>query len=104
MGTHGFGVSMKGKDYFNRGMFNPRNFDDVDYTGYEAYEAYLSWANFQKSHPWNAKLIEKLFGSRDSMDVFRYMIPLPESKAREVVERLETKSVKKWRVQNMSDC
>ena len=95
MGSYGFGVSMKGKDYFNRGMINSRNFDDIDYTGYQAYEEYIAWANFQKNYPWNTKLLEKLFGSRDSMDIFRYMRPLPESKARELVERLEIKSVKK---------
>ena len=97
-------MSMKGKDLFNRGMINPRNYDRLDYTGYEAYEEYMAWSNFRSKYPWNTKLLEKLFGSRDSMEVFRNMILLPESKARELVERLEYKTVKKGRVQNMSDC
>lgn len=95
---------MTGKDHIKRSRLDPKLYDDISYTGYEAYEDYMAWANFRSKYPWNTKLLEKLFGSRDSMEVFRYMIALPESKAREIVERLETKAVKKGRVQNMSDC
>ena len=94
---------MKGKDYFNRGMVNPKNYDDIDYTGYESYEWYLGWSKFTSTHPYNAELLIKLFGERDAMQIFRQMIVLPETKARELVERLRYAVVHKKKIKNMSD-
>jgi hypothetical protein len=94
---------MKGKDYINRGMISPKNYDDIDYTGYEAYDSYLAWSKFTSSYPYNAELLIKLFGERDAMQVFRYMAILPETKARELVERLRYTVVHKKKLKNMSD-
>ena len=94
---------MKPKDYFGRGMINPKNFEEIDYTGYQAYDHYVQWSKFQTDYPYNAKLLIKLFGERDALDVFRYMAVLPESKARELVERLKFTVVHKKKIKNMSD-
>jgi hypothetical protein len=97
-------VSMtKFKDYINRGIVGPNNYHDIDYTGYEAYEEYIAWSKFTKSFPYNTELLIKLFGERDAMQVFRHMNVLPETKARELVERLRYTVVHKKKLKNMSD-
>lgn len=95
---------MTAKDHILRGIITPQNYEDFDYTGYESYEKYLGWSNFQTKYPYNAKLLVKLFGERDGMEIFKHMIVLPESKARELIERLDSTVVKKSKLQNMSDC
>jgi hypothetical protein len=80
-----------------------REIEEIDYAGYHAYEAYLEWAKFQKKYPYNAQLLVELFGERDAMDVFRYMLVLPELKARALVERLRLTLVSKSKLKNMSD-
>lgn len=92
------------KKHYQKDIFGiRREMEEIDYTGYHAYEKYVQWANFQTQYPYNAKLLIKLFGERDAMDVFRYMIVLPELKARELVERLELRTAPKSRLKNMSD-
>ena len=80
-----------------------KEIEEIDYSGFESYDNYVQWANFQQRHPYNAKLLVKLFGERDAMDVFRYMIVLPELKARELVERLGLTTTSKAKLKNMSD-
>lgn len=87
------------REYSNR--YRPDQ--EVDYPGYDEYNMYMKWSHFCSDFPYNGQLLRILFGDRDAIEVFDIMVRLPESKARELVERLTPNIVYQRKLKNMSD-